>query len=57
MDFTSEQLEFILIQMKRSISDAIKLIDKYDFGDEATAGADDAIELALSVIKTISNRK
>lgn len=53
MDLTHEQLDFIVLQMKNCIKQCNELVKKYGWNDEATAGCDDAIELAQSIIDEI----
>lgn len=53
MDFTNKQLDFIVIQMKNCIKECNDLVKKYGWNNEATAGCDNIIELAQSIINEI----
>jgi len=47
--FNEEQKRFIIIQMNRVVESCLKDVDKYGWNDEATAGADDCIEMAEEI--------
>ena len=53
MDLSKEQLDFIVYHMKKCIKECTNDIEKYGFQDEATAGSDDAIKMAQSIISEI----
>ena len=55
--FDKEQLRFIKVHMERCIEEVNKDVEKYGWNDEATAGAEDALEMAREVINIIDKKR